>query len=84
MHTFGVKTSDCSHISLSSILVHLVLQRLYSAGITCQISVFVVFLMGNVIDWRTAAGINTALPIFTVLYVLLVRRERTPCVVQVY
>ncbi|PSN40576.1 hypothetical protein C0J52_10778 [Blattella germanica] len=40
-------------------------------GITCQVSYFVVFLMGNVTHWRTAAGINAALPIFTVLYVLL-------------
>lgn len=40
-------------------------------GITCQIGVFVVFLMGNIIDWRTVAGINAALPIFTVLYVLM-------------
>jgi len=51
------------------------LQRLCSAGITCQISVFVVFLMGNITDWRTAAGTNAALPLFTVLYILMVRRE---------
>ncbi|PNF29285.1 hypothetical protein B7P43_G08957 [Cryptotermes secundus] len=40
-------------------------------GITCQISVFVVFLMGNITDWRTAAGMNAALPIITVLYTLM-------------
>jgi hypothetical protein len=43
-----------------------------SAAITCQISVFVVFFMGTITDWRSAAGINAALPIFTALYVLLV------------
>ena len=32
--------------------------------------------MGNVTDWRTTAGVNAALPVFTVLYVLMVRRER--------
>jgi hypothetical protein len=35
--------------------------------------VFVVFLMGNITDWRTAAGINAALPVITVLYALLVK-----------
>ncbi|KAJ9579587.1 hypothetical protein L9F63_004772, partial [Diploptera punctata] len=40
-------------------------------GITCQLSVFVVYLMGNVVYWKTAAGINAALPVLTILYVLL-------------
>jgi hypothetical protein len=31
--------------------------------------------MDNVTDWRTGAGINAALPLFTVLYVLMVSRE---------
>ncbi|KDR09649.1 Solute carrier family 2, facilitated glucose transporter member 6, partial [Zootermopsis nevadensis] len=40
-------------------------------GVTCQVSVFVVFLMGNITDWRSVAGINAALPIFTICYVVL-------------
>ncbi|XP_069673780.1 facilitated trehalose transporter Tret1-like [Periplaneta americana] len=40
-------------------------------GVTCQISVFLVFLMGNLTDWRSVAGISAVMPIITVLYVLL-------------
>jgi hypothetical protein len=37
-----------------------------------QISVFVVFLMGNITAWKYAVGNNAALLIFTVLSVSLV------------
>jgi hypothetical protein len=43
----------------------------------CQFANFAVFLMGHITDWRTAAGINAALRIFTALYIMLVRCRLT-------
>ena len=34
-----------------------------------QISFFVVYLMGNLTTWRTAAAISASLPVITALYV---------------
>ncbi|KAJ9579588.1 hypothetical protein L9F63_004773, partial [Diploptera punctata] len=38
-------------------------------GVTVQVSFFVVYLLGNVTGWRTAAAISAALPIITALFV---------------
>lgn len=34
-----------------------------------QVSFFVVYLMGNLTTWRTAAAISASLPVITALYV---------------
>ena len=34
-----------------------------------QVSFFVVYLMGNLTTWRTAAAISACLPVITALYV---------------
>jgi hypothetical protein len=50
------------------------------AGVMVQISFFVVYLMGNLTTWRTAAAISACLPVITALYVTqvrgILRRER--------
>jgi hypothetical protein len=43
-----------------------------AVGITCQVSVFVIYLLGNLTDWRTVAGISAAMPVITALYALMV------------
>jgi hypothetical protein len=38
-------------------------------AIMVQMSFFIVYLMGNVTTWRTAAAISASLPVITALYV---------------
>ena len=54
------------------------------AGIMVQVSFFVVYLMGNLTTWRTAAAISACLPVITALYVTQVGEYRDGSVQRRY
>ena len=46
--------------------------HVFISGVFCQCGFFLEYLFGSLTDWRTAAGINAPLPIFTAIYIALV------------
>ncbi|PSN40580.1 hypothetical protein C0J52_10775 [Blattella germanica] len=53
----------------NSVTILYITNVILGIGVMIHVSFFVVYLMGNVTDWRTAAGISAAVPIITAIYV---------------
>jgi hypothetical protein len=49
-------------------------------GVFYQCGFFLEYLFGSLTDWRTAAGISASIPIFTAIYIALVRYCALPLI----
>ncbi|KAJ9579589.1 hypothetical protein L9F63_004774, partial [Diploptera punctata] len=55
--------------SANSVTILYITNVILGIGVMIHVSFFVIYLLGNITDWRTAAGISAIIPIMTALYV---------------